>query len=571
MKSPSLLLVACVLLFSCQEQKIESSTYQQPSSLCGGSAVSDSAWFMSDQIAPLFDGLEGLDFKISTGDTLVQRYVNQGLMLAYGFNHAEAARSFFQATRLDPECAMAWWGYAYVLGPNYNGGMDPGNYERAFEAIQTALSHSKSATVLEQDLIAALAHRYVAEPVADRSELDISYATAMGEVYHKYPNNPDIGALYGEALMDLHPWDLWQKDGEPKAWTPEIVEVLTSVIDQFPRHAGAHHFYIHAVEASPSPELGMASSALFDEGLVPGAGHLIHMPSHIYIRTGDYHLGTVANIKAAKADSLYTTLCHAQGAYPLGYYPHNNHFLAATATLEGNKYWAIQAAAKVAAQANKQVMLQPGWGTLQHYYTIPFYVHVKFGNWTEILNQKLENPELPYPSAIQAYARGMAFLGTGNLLKAQGEAERLKKLALDPSLSDITIWDINSVTQLLEIASLVLEGEIQADQGNYESAIVQLNKAVELEDQLNYNEPPDWFFSVRHHLGAILLESNQYEEAITILEEDLANFPKNGWAHHGLLAAYTELGDEIGIEKMQTAISTSWQTADITIESSRIK
>lgn len=371
--------------------------------------------------------------------------------------------------------------------------------------------------------------------------------------------------------MDLHPWDLWQQDGEPKAWTPEILEVLTSVIDHSPQHAGAHHFYIHAVEASSSPELGMASSELFDEGLVPGAGHLIHMPSHIYIRTGDYHLGTVANIKAAKADSLYTTLCHAQGAYPLGYYPHNNHFLAATATLEGNKYWAIKAAEKVAAQADRQVMLQPGWGTLQHYYTIPFYVHVKFGNWTEILSWKLENPELPYPSAIQAYARGMAFLGTDNLLKAQEEAARLKKLAVDPTLAEITIWEINSVAQLVEIASCVLEGEIQASEGDYESAIVQLEKAIELEDQLNYNEPPDWFFSVRHHLGAILLEAKQYEEAITVLKEDLETFPRNGWAQHGLLAAYTALGDEIGIEKMQTAISTSWQTADITIGSSRIK
>lgn len=563
--------MVCVFLYSCASQDSKTPVYQQSSSLCGGSAISDSAWYASNQVAPLFDGLEGVNFTITTDDTLVQRYFNQGLMLAYGFNHAEAARSFFQATRLDPTCAMAWWGYAYVLGPNYNAGMDPGNYERAYKAIQTAITCSENATAAEQDLINALAGRYVAEPIVDRSGLDQAYADALGKVHEKYPDDPNIGTLYAEALMDLHPWDLWQEGGEPKSWTPEILEVLTSIIDQFPRHAGAHHLYIHAVEASPTPELGIASSRIFDQDLVPGAGHLIHMPSHIYIRTGDYHAGTVANIRAVKADSLYTTLCHAQGAYPLSYYPHNYHFLAATATLEGNKYWAIKAAEKVAAQADRQVMLQPGWGTLQHYYTIPFYVHVKFGNWSEILAWEPENPELIYPTAIQTYARGMAFLGTGDLSMAKTEAEKLKKFAKDSSLTKITIWDINSVDQMVTIASNVLQGEIQAQQGDYESAVTHLQKAISLEDQLNYDEPPDWFFSVRHHLGAVLLESNQYEEAITVLEEDLKNFPKNGWAHHGLLAAYTELGDPTGIENMQAAISTSWQTADITIESSRIK
>lgn len=568
---PPLLLLVCLFLYSCTSQDSKTLVYQQSSAICGGKAISDSAWYASNQVAPIFDGLEGLNFTITTDDTLVQRYVNQGLMLAYGFNHAEAARSFFQATRLDPTCAMAWWGYAYVLGPNYNGGMYPGNYERAYEAIQKALSNSENGTLLEQQLIRALSARYVPEPVEDRSELDLAYASAMAEVYQNYPNHPDVGTIYAESLMDLHPWDLWNSDGTVQPWTSEILEILSNVLSYEPRHAGANHFYIHAVEASPTPELGLASARLFDQGLVPGAGHLLHMSSHIYLQTGDYHLGTLANIAAVKTDSLYTSACHAQGAYPLGYYPHNYHFLAATATLEGNKYWAIKAAEKVASQADRKVMLQPGWGTLQHYYTIPCYVHVKFGNWPEILEWEIEDPELVYPAAIQAYARGMAFLGTGDLSMAKTEAEKLKEFAKDSSLTEITIWDINSVTQLVEIASYVLEGEIQAHQGDYKSAVLHLQEAMNLEDQLNNNEPPDWFFSVRHHLGAVLLESNQPEEAIKLLEEDLETFPKNGWAHHGLLAAYTELGDEIGIEKMHAAIANSWQTADITIESSRIK
>src|SRR5690606_21971723 len=277
---------------------------------------------------------------ISTNDTLVQRYFNQGLALAYAFNHAEAARSFYYATKLDPKCAMAFWGFAYVLGPNYNAGMEDDNYERAYDAIQTAKTLSNTATQKEKELINVMALRYSAVPPEDRNALDVSYSNAMKQLYLQYPTDTEISALYAESLMNLHPWDLNDKDGTEKPWTIEIVSLLEKLMAQTPKHPGAHHFYIHAVEASTSPERSNASAKMFDDGLVSGSGHLLHMPSHTYIRTGEYHKGSLSNIAAIKADSAYVTTCHAQGAYPLAYYPHNYHFLAATATLEGNSNWA---------------------------------------------------------------------------------------------------------------------------------------------------------------------------------------------------------------------------------------
>ncbi|MEO6168951.1 MAG: hypothetical protein ABIO98_15630, partial [Chitinophagales bacterium] len=341
--------------------------------------TTDKDWYSSKTKAPLFNGLEGIDFKISTNSSQAQVYFNQGFMLAYGFNHAEAARSFFEATRLDSNCAMAWWGFAYVLGPNYNAGMEEDNYERAYMASQKALSLLSTCTPKEQALIKALTYRYSKIVGSERTELDIAYSKAMKTVYDQFPADPDVSALYAESLMDLHPWDLYDKKTKaPKPWTQEIVSILEHLIKLHPTHPGAPHFYIHAVEASADPRRGLASASLL-KTLVPGSGHLLHMPAHIYIWTGDYHLASLANIEAIKMDSGYVNACHAQGAYPLSYYPHNYHYLSATATFEGNSKVAWAAAKKVQENTAKDIMKQPGWGTLQHYYTIPYYVAVKFG------------------------------------------------------------------------------------------------------------------------------------------------------------------------------------------------
>lgn len=528
--------------------------------------ITDAEWYKKDNVAPLIEGLDTIDYKITTKDSLVQRYFNQGMTLAYGFNYAEAARSFYYATKLDPTCAMAFWGYAYVLGPNYNAGMEPDNYQRAYEAIETAKKLSKNATPKEKELIETMAMRYALNVPEDRSQLDIDYSNAMKTLYNTYPDDSEISVLYAESIMNLHPWDLYDKEGNAKEWTPEIVSLLESNLEKYPNHPGAHHFYIHAVEASNTPERANNSAKIFDNGLVSGSGHLLHMPSHIYIRTGEYHKGTLSNIAAVKADSTYVTQCHAQGAYPLGYYPHNYHFMAATATLEGNSRWAMIGANKVSEHVHPEIMKQPGWGTLQHYYITPYNVAVKFKKWDDILAMQFETYDLNYIKAIRHYAEGMAHLGKGNQEKAKLELRQLLKLSNEESLKEVTIWDINTVYDLVSIATKVLEAELWASEGEFGTSIILLKDAVAIEDALNYNEPPDWFFSIRHHLGNIQLKAEHYENAIKTFEDDLKRLPKNGWAHHGLKQAYEKLGNTEKAKHYEDLIKMSWIDADYIIK-----
>lgn len=569
---PKIILILCILFYSCKKEP------QEEKKILAGSnnyscapATTDAKWFESDNKAPLFDGMDIIDYPISTKNTEAQKYFNQGLALAYGFNHAEAARSFYYASKLDQQCAMCFWGYAYVLGPNYNAGMEPDNYERAYKAIQQAIKLSEKATAKEKDLINALAKRYTAKPIEDRSQFDISYSKAMKELSIKYPEDNDIASIYAESIMDLHPWDLYEKNGTPKKWTAEIDAILEKVLKRNPKHIGANHFYIHAVEASQTPERGNNSAKLFDDGLAAASGHLTHMPSHIYIRTGEYHKGTMANINAVKIDSNYVTMCHAQGAYPLGYYPHNYHFMAACATLEGNYKWAMLAAKETAKLVHPKTMIEPGWSTLQHYYVIPYFVAVKFGKWDDILKMKLVSDTLKYPLAISHYAKGMAYLGKKDLVKAKSELAKLEVLSKDPSMKQMTIWGINTMDEILQIASHVLKGEILASVKNYKESIPILQKAVAIEDHLNYDEPPDWFFSVRHYLGAVQIEAKEYNAAVSTFEKDLKQFPNNGWAQHGLKLAYEKLGKQNLVNQIDKKIAKSWVTADLKITNSRIK
>lgn len=572
MKKSAVLTFLLIFLFGCQNPNKKQEGQLVTSKVMCAPATTDREWYNNDNKAPLFEDLGDLHFPISTSDTLVQRYFDQGLVLAYGFNHAEAARSFYYATKLDPTCAMSFWGYAYVLGPNYNAGMESDNYERAYQAIQEAIKLSKNNTTeKEKDLIAALSIRYVKDPVENRSPLDMAYANAMKALYKKYSNDADVVTLYAESLLNLHPWDLHDKEGNDKKWTPEILSLLEDIIARHPKHPGAHHFYIHAVEASNSPQRALKSAQLFDEGLVPNAGHLIHMPSHVYIRTGDYHKGTLANIQAIKIDSAYVTACHAQGAYPLAYYPHNQHFMAATATLEGNSKWALYAADALQKNTNKLLMEEPGWGALQHYYSIPYYVYVKFGKWNDILAMENETPDLDYPTAILHYAKGMSHLGKGNMKSAKNELQALEKMASKEKLKEITIWEINSVYELVQIAHKVLKAEILSKENNFTQSITLLKEAIALEDALNYNEPPDWFFSVRHNLGAIQLEAGQYQDAIDTYKEDLKRLPKNGWALRGLGIAYSKLNDLSGQKETENRFKDAWITSDIELRSSVVK
>ncbi|APA66409.1 hypothetical protein [Maribacter sp. 1_2014MBL_MicDiv] len=572
MKNPFLYVLILWLVFvACKNRGNTHDISNRPFIACAP-ITTDLSWYQSDNIAPLIDGLDVMEFPVTTNDRLAQEYINQGMVLAYGFNHAEAARSFYYATKLDPDCAMAYWGFAYVLGPNYNAGMEPDNYQRAYDAVQKAKElASKNASQKEKDLINALSKRYVQFPVEDRSELDLEYSNALREVYNKYSYDADVAALYAESMMDMFPFDLWDENGNPRERTNEIVQVVNKALEIDPKHPGAHHFKIHMLEASLHPDGALESAKIFDEGLVPGAGHLIHMPSHVYLRTGDYHKGTLANLRAVVVDSNYVAACNAQGAYPIAYFPHNYHFLAATAALEGNSSLALNASYNVAKHSSTTLMKEPGWGTLQHFYTIPFYISVKFGKWEEILELENEVPSLKYPAAILNYARGMAFLSLGDIEKAKKELYSLETFAKDESLKEITIWDINTVSVLVQIARNVLKAEILAKEFKYSESISLLREAIEIEDGLNYNEPPDWFFSVRHHLGAIQIEAGLYNDAVSTYKEDLLRLPKNGWALHGLKLAYENLNKQDKVKEVELLRKQSWENADIVLTTSRVK
>jgi tetratricopeptide (TPR) repeat protein len=539
------------LLFSCAEKKAEETT---AITHCTLPQVHDEAWYSSGKTAPLLNGLEGLSFPVSTTNDTAALYFQQGLMLCYGFNHAEAARSFFEATRRDSTFAMAYWGLAYTMGANINAAMSEDLLPKAREAIQKAQVHAQNASEVEKGMINALATRY-----AEAKPAEEEYAQAMKKVYLAHPTLPDVAALYAESLMNLHPWDLYRNKVE-QPWTGEILTLLEYLIKKNPLHPGAHHFYIHAVEASPTPEKALASAKLL-ESLVPGSGHLVHMPSHIYINTGDYHQGTLTNLKAIQIDSLYTTTCHAQGAYPLSYFPHNYHFLTATATLEGNSTLAWSAAKKLQSKISTAIMREEGWGTLQHYYSIPYYVGVKFALWEDIL--ALPKPDLPYPKAIWHYARGMALAGKMDLPKAKAELDSLEILSKNTDIEALTIWDINGCSSLTAIATLVLKAELEKAQDRPAKAIAYLKEAVALEDKLNYNEPPDWFFSVRHHLGAAQLQAKQYAAAEKTFNEDLKIWKKNGWALSGLKKALSAQGKNSEATATNRKLEEAWQHADI--------
>ena len=520
------------------------------------------------RLAPLLEGMGDLHFAVTTKDTMAQRFFNQGLVLSYAFNHKEAERAFLEAARLDPDCAMAYWGAALVLGPNINAAMDAAENATAYAAIQKAVALAPPASAKEQAFINALAQRYAATPPDSRAALDEAYANAMREVAQKYPDDADAAALFAEAAMDLHPWKYWEKDGQPKPWTPEIVSTIESGLQKWPQHPGLNHFYIHAVEASAEPARAMASAELLRD-LVPAAGHLVHMPAHIFIRTGRYHDAVVANERAIAADSSYITQCHAQGMYPVTYVPHNHHFLSAAATFGGNSEKALMAAQHMAMNQDRQLMRKPGYGTLQHYMMIPLYAMIKFGQWEDILKEAAPDSDLLYPQGVWHFSRGMAYTRTNQLDKVAQELEKLKRIAADSSLMKVTIWDINTTFDLLQIAAAMLSGELAAQHRDFATAIKHLQRAVALEDNLTYDEPPPWYTPARHNLGAVLLEAGRAVEAQKVYEADLQKYPENGWALFGLQQSLLAQKKNAEAAAAKKRLDQAWAGADVTLASSR--
>jgi tetratricopeptide (TPR) repeat protein len=521
---------------------------------------------VAGQIAPRLQNLGNHKFPVTTDSARAQLFINQGVMLTYGFNHAEASRSFREAARLDPNCAMAYWGMALVLGPNINMAMAPEKEPQAYGLIQKAIALKKNISERERAYIDALATRYSGEDKPDRPALDRAYVEAMRELHNRYPDDLDAATLYAEALMDLRPWDYWTRDLQPYPETAEVIRVLETVLGSNPNHPGAIHLYIHAVELA-RPELAEAGAERLWK-LSPGAGHLVHMPSHIFRRVGRYADASKSNEDAIAADEDYITQCRAQGVYPLAYYPHNIHFLWDSATMEGRSLVAINAARKAAssipADAWRQVPL------LHQFLVAPLFAYTRFGEWELILSEPRPPADSLFWTGVWHYARGLAFTATGKLDDAAQELESLQSIAAQNSLEDYRVtFSRNGAKAILEVAVEVLAGELAAKRGDYDNAIARLHRGVLLEDNLIYNEPPDWHVPVRQSLGAVLLDAGRFAEAEAIYWQELSRNPENGWSLFGLMQSLRGQGKEGEAVMVEKRFRKAWSQADVTLTASR--
>ena len=518
------------------------------------------------QLAPRLQNLGNHKFPVTTNSVRTQLFINQGLMLAYGFNHAEAGRSFREAARLDPNCAMAYWGMALVLGPNINMAMPPEAEQPAHETIRKAVALKKTATEREQAYIDALAKRYSGEEKPNRSALDRAYAAAMRELHDRYPDDLDAATLYAGAVMNLRPWDYWTRDMQPYPETTQILSVLEAVMARNPNHPGAIHLYIHSVEYA-RPELAEAGAERLRK-LAPGAGHLVHMPSHIFRRIGRYEDASKSNEDAIAADEDYITQCRAQGVYPLAYYPHNIHFLWDSATMEGRSQVAIEAARKAAASipadAWRNVSL------LHQFLVTPLFAYTRFGEWDMVLNEPRPPEDSLFWTGVWHYARGLAFTATGNLDEAARELNRLREIAAYDSLEGYRVtFSRNGAKAILDLAAEVFAGELSAKRGDYDIAIARLHRGVLLEDNLIYNEPPDWHVPVRQSLGAVLLGAGRAAEAEAIYWQDLERNRENGWSLFGLMQSLRAQGKEKQAAAVEKRFRQAWKRSDMTLTASR--
>ena len=518
------------------------------------------------QTAPRLQNLGEHRFPVTTRSARAQLFINQGLMLTYGFNHAEAQRSFAEAARLDPDCAMAYWGMALVLGPNINMGMNPESEPEARALVQKALTLKPKVSEKERSYIDALATRYDGIVKSDRRALDMAYMEAMRALSARYPDDLDAATLYAEAVMDLRPWNYWTRDHRPYPETIEVMRVLEAVLARNPNHPGAIHLYIHTVELA-RPELAEAAAERLWT-LAPGAGHLVHMPSHIFRRIGRYADASRSNQDAIAADEDYITQCRAQGVYPLAYYPHNIHFLWDSATMEGRRAVAIEAARKSASRVPEGAWREVS--LLHQFVVAPLFAYVRFGDWKAILAEPQPPEDSLFWTGIWHYARGLAFTSQDRLDVADEERLALERIAAQDTLKDYRVtFSRNGAQAILTIASEVLAGELAARQGNYDQAIARLHRGVLLEDNLIYNEPPDWHVPVRQTLGAVLLEAGRPAEAEAVYWQDLRRNPDNGWALFGLMQSLRAQGRPEAAAQIETRFRKAWAAADVTLTASR--
>jgi len=517
---------------------------------------------------PLYDGLGTYSRKITTKNARAQRYFDQGLALLYGFNHRGAIRSFQEAARLDPQCAMAHWGAALAAGPHINYPLvPPPMAELAWKELTLAKQHASNASEVEGALIDALSKRYARPQPEDRGPLDQAYADAMREVWKRFPNDVDVGALFAEAMMDLRPWNQWTLEGEPNPGTDEIIATLDAVLKLNPRHPFANHLYIHAVEASPHPERADAAANRLRE-LQPGLAHNVHMPSHIDIRRGRWHEAIATNVKAVEADKRYR---NATGNRPLGLFPlyaaHNQHMLAYAALMTGQSKLAMRYVREMMKDLPAEFVKENA-ALVESFGAVPMEVMVRFGKWDDILAEPQNYPDyMPFARAFHHGARAIAFAAKSNTDSARKEQATFRELV--QRVPKETALSNNTAESITAVANHMIEGELLIAEGKLDPGLEELRAALTLEDALKYDEPPSWMIPLRHTIGANLMHAGRFAEAEQVYRDDLKRLPENGWSLFGLsqaLAAQQKGGAEL--EATRARFKKVWAKADVKITSS---
>ena len=534
------------------------------SAACGGAETPPAS-------APLYDNLGSHHFPITTSAPEAQRYFDQGIRLSYAFNHAEAIRSFEQAAALDPNCAMCYWGVAFALGPNINAPITEDAAAAAWKAIGEARNRASSAPEREQGYINALANRYTADPKAERAPLDRAYADAMRALMAKYPDDLDAATLYAQSVMDTSPWNYWGKDGSPHPFTPDVLAALESVLQRKPDHIGAIHLYIHAVEASPNPARAEAYADKL-AALVPGAGHLVHMPAHVYLRLGRYADAASTNEQAVKADEAYFAGNAVPGnmTYQVGYVPHNHHFIVAAASFQGRRARAMEASRATRAVAHPDMLRDPAMGGMaQHFALTPIFTMVRFALWDQVLAEPAPAEDLPYMRGIWHTARGLAYTSRRALDDARKELAAVTAIKDQPALTTLGISSANFASKIVGIGYEVLAGELAAASKSPGEAAEHFARAVAIEDDLTYMEPPDWPIAVRQLQGTVLLELGRAAEAEAAFKGDLQKFPDNGWSLSGLQSALERQKKASEAADVKTRFDRSWSAADTKVNAGR--
>jgi len=524
--------------------------------LCSLVIAQDHASHSKPASITLVTGLGDLHHPVSTQNLDAQKFFDQGLRFIYAFNHDEAVRSFQHAAELDPKLAMAYWGVAEAVGPNYNDPADPDRYKKAHDATQKAVDLSADATPSEQAYIQAMAKRFPADPNSDLKKAAEEYRDAMRQVSRQFPDDLDAATLFAESGMNLHPWGLWHQDGTPEAGTEEIVATLESVMKRDPNHLGAIHYYIHAVEASNNPERALAGANKL-ASLAPGAGHIVHMPAHIYIRTGDYEAAVKTNEQAAEVDRAYLKATGEQGIYPMMYYSHNLHFVAMCGAMNGRYAEARKNADLLAANVGPHVKEMP---PLEGFMTIPMAVEVRFHHWNEILKMPAPDPAMKTATVFWHFSRGLALAGTGKISEAEVEYKIVS--AAEAATPPDAIFQMpinNKAKDIMKIAENVLGAKIAVAKNDNAGAISLLRDAVTIQDKLNYGEPPDWFYPVRENLGGALLMSGDAAGAERVFRDDLDRNPRNPRSLFGLQQSLLQQKRDYDAGFVQKQFDDSWK------------